>query len=226
MSVFDNEKLKTMVAERHSVRKYSSGLGQEDKEKMEAAISEVNSESGLSIALVCGNPAGLQKFGMKGHFAGAEDYIVLAGPDKDDLERECGYWGERLALYAQSIGLNTCWAAMINKKEVMKHVPEGAKYVLVIVIGHGAEQGAAHESKPAEKLSNVTADSPQWFKDGVEYAMKAPTAMNKQNFYFELQADGKVRAKPVGGMFTDIDTGIAETDFELGAGMGKFEWAE
>ncbi|TQS77312.1 MAG: hypothetical protein A3Q59_07580 [Methanomethylophilus alvi] len=225
MPVFDDAQLKAMVSERHSVRKYSSGLNEEDKKKIGDAIAEINSETGLAFALVAGDPAGIQKFGMKGHFGGATDYIVLAGKESGTLEADCGYWGERLVLYAQSIGLSTCWAAMVNKKEVLKHVPEGMKYCIVVVIGHGAESGEAHKSKPAEKVSNLSADSPQWFRDGVEAAMKAPTAMNKQNFFFELKEDGKVLAKPSGGIFTEIDTGIAKADFELGAGKGNFSWA-
>ena len=37
MPVFDDAQLKAMVSERHSVRKYSSGLNEEDKKKLKDA---------------------------------------------------------------------------------------------------------------------------------------------------------------------------------------------
>lgn len=44
------------------------------------------------------------------------DYIALAGKKADDLEEKTGYYGERIALKVQELGLNTCWVAMIHGK--------------------------------------------------------------------------------------------------------------
>lgn len=35
---------------------------------------------------------------------------------------------------------------------------------------------------------------PQWFVNGVNAALLAPTAMNQQKFFFTLQPDGSVKA--------------------------------
>ncbi len=40
-----------------------------------------------------------------GEFSGVRNYIAM-------LEESCGYYGERLVLLAQQLGLNTCWVAM------------------------------------------------------------------------------------------------------------------
>lgn len=51
-----------------------------------------------------------------GKFSGVTDYIAMIGPKGKDLEEKVGYYGERLVLYAQQLGLNTCWVAMTYSK--------------------------------------------------------------------------------------------------------------
>ncbi len=36
----------------------------------------------------------------------------MIGKKGPTLEESCGYYGERLVLLAQQLGLNTCWVAM------------------------------------------------------------------------------------------------------------------
>lgn len=77
--------------------------------------------------------------------------------------------------------------------------------------------GTADKSKTAEQVSNVSADTPEWFRAGVEAALIAPTAMNQQKFTLTY-ADGKVTAKAGMGFYTKVDLGIVKYHFELGAG--------
>ena len=104
----------------------------------------------------------------------------------------------------------------------------------MIALGYGTTQGVIHKTKKMEQVSNVDDDSPQWFRQGVEAALMAPTAINQQKFYFELlpQEKGatsrqKVRAKRGFSMvgYTKIDLGIAKLHFEIGAGKDNFCWA-
>ena len=60
-------------------------------------------------------------------------------------------------------------------------ITDGEKFVVVIVIGYGVTQGAAHQSKAASAVSRAE-DAPEWFKKGVEAALLAPTALNHQKF--------------------------------------------
>lgn len=62
---------------------------------------------------------------------------------------------------------------------------------------------------------------PQWFTDGVNAALLAPTAMNQQKFFFELCKDGKVKAQCQKGFYTKLDLGIAKYHFESVAGKDK-----
>ena len=58
---------------------------------------------------------------------------------------------------------------------------------------------------------------PQWFMRGMEGAMLAPTAMNRQKFFFRW--DGRqVTAQAGAGVGTVLDLGIAVCHFELASG--------
>lgn len=83
-----------------------------------------------------------------GKFSGVTDYIAMIGPKGKDLEEKVGYYGERLVLYAQQLGLNTCWVAMTYSKVKSAYtVNPGEKLCLVIAIGYGNTNGTAHRSK-------------------------------------------------------------------------------
>ena len=82
-----------------------------------------------------------------------------------------------------------------------------------------------HKSKSASDVSNLTDDSPDWFKRGVEAALLAPTAINQQRFRLKLEGN-KVSAKAGLFVYTKLDLGIVKYHFELGAGKENFEWAE
>lgn len=57
----------------------------------------------------------------------------------------------------------------------------------------------------------------------IDFLYHAPTAMNQQEFYFELK-EGKIKAKPGFSFYTKIDLGIAKYNFEIGAGRENFSW--
>ncbi|MBQ3106441.1 MAG: hypothetical protein IJC51_03085, partial [Eggerthellaceae bacterium] len=85
-------------------------------------------------------------------------------------------------------------------------------------------------SKAPNKVSNITGESPEWFARGVEAALLAPTAVNQQRFYIELTGAVTdagvpvVRARSLGGPFSDVDLGIVKYNFEVAAGVGNFVW--
>ena len=101
-----------------------------------------------------------------------------------------------------------------------------------ISIGYGETQGVSHKIKSVEQVSNANDLTPSWFRQGVEAALLAPTAVNQQKFFFEYipARDGKpvrVLAKRNFSLigFTQMDLGIAKCHFEIGAGKENFEWA-
>lgn len=215
------------MEERHSVRSYSSKkIEGEVKDKLQSFIKECNKESGLNMQLVLNEPNAFDSFmAHYGKFSGVKNYIALIGKKSADLEEKCGYYGEKVVLFAQALGLNTCWVAMTYKKiKTAFKINNGEKLCLVIAIGYGDTQGVAHKSKPKNDVIKASGNVPEWFEKGVDCALLAPTAMNQQKFVFTLDGN-KVSAKAGLAFYSKVDLGIAKYHFELGAGENNFQWA-
>lgn len=214
------------MKERHSVRQYlDKPLEPEIISALEKEIAVCNEESGLHIQLVSNEPKAFDsRMAHYGKFSGVSNYFALVGKKGPKLEELCGYYGERLVLLAQQLGLNTCWVAM-----TYRNVPDafevavGEKLCLVISLGYGKTQGVSHKSKPASKVARGETPIPDWFRRGVKAALLAPTAMNQQKFMFTLDGN-KVSAKAGLGFYTKIDLGIVKYHFEIGAGKENFTW--
>ena len=203
---------------RHSVRAYTKQpIEGEVLAAMEAEIARCNEQSGLSMRLCLNDPHAIKGLWAYGAFENADNYIVLAGPDTDELYRLCGYWGERLVLFAETLGLNTCWIAGSYKKgRVKKRLRDGETLAAIISIGYAAKPGKPHKSKTFDQVTEVTGEVPDWFKNGVEAALLAPTAINQQRFRFVLR-NGEASLKALSGPYALIDAGIVQYHFEIGA---------
>ena len=211
---------------RHSVRQYADRpISAKTLSALREEIAACNRESGLHIQLVADEPRAFDSLlAHYGKFSGVVNYIALVGPKSNRLDELCGYYGERLVLRAQQLGLNTCWVAMTYKKiPDAFEVGAGERLTVVIALGYGTTQGAARKSKPAQAVSNLDAQSPAWFRAGIDAALLAPTAMNQQKFRFSLEG-GKVRASSGLGFYSKIDLGIAKYHFEIGAGKDHSIW--
>ena len=214
---------------RHSVRSYEDRpLEPEVRAELTGFLAQCSRESGLHMQLVLNEPNSFS--GLMAHygkFSGVQNYIAVVGKKGSELEKKSGYFGEKVVLYAQSLGLNTCWVAMTYSKiKGAYEVKAGEKLCCVISIGYGVNQGVSHKVKKVEELCQVNGQMPQWFRAGVEAAQLAPTAMNQQKFYFVLKED-QVAAKTKAGFYTNVDLGIAKYHFEIGAGVGNdWKWAQ
>ena len=221
------------IEARHSVRAYrEQPLTEEIVKLLEGKIDELNNEGQLHIQLIRNEPKAFQGTMAKyGKFRGVNNYIVMAGKKVDDLDERVGYYGEQLVLYAQTLGLNTCWVGLSYSKVPGTYVlDEGEKIACYIAFGYGETQGDGHKIKTFEQVSNASDITPSWFKKGVEAALLAPTAVNQQKFSFEYIGMSnnrhQVRAKKGFSMigYTQMDLGIAKCHFEIGAGKDNFDW--
>lgn len=209
------------IKERHSVRAYTDKkIEGEVLFALENKIAEINGESGLNVQLVLNEEKAFGgRMARYGKFSGVKNYIAMVGKKGADLSEKVGYYGQKLVLFAQTLGLNTCWVALTYKKvKTAYKIEEGEKLALVIAIGYGATQGVPHKSKSINAVSNADENSPEWFVNGVKAALLAPTAMNQQKFFFTLK-DGEVTAKPGLGFYAKVDLGIVKYHFELGSGV-------
>lgn len=210
---------------RHSVRTYLNRPIEADKvAAIKQAVDEVNRQSGLHIQLFVEEPeafaAGKAHYGA---FKGCRNYFALVA--KDGMDEAIGYQGEALVLRAQELGLNTCWVALTYKKgKVQVQTDAGERLYMVIALGYGNTQGVPHRSKPLNKLADLPADAPQWYRDGVRAAALAPTAINQQRFHLSLREDNTVAAVCKRGPYSTVDMGIVKYHFELGAGVDSTVW--
>lgn len=214
------------MAARHSVRRYQKKpLEAEVISAIQSEIADCNRESGLHIQLVTNEPKAFDCFmAHYGNFSRVTNYIAMIGKNDSELDEKCGYYGERLVLKAQQLGLNTCWVAMsYSKIKTAFEIHKGEKLCLVIALGYGETHGVSHKSKQISEVAKTDGEMLDWFKNGVEAALLAPTAMNQQKFLFTLSGN-KVSVKSGMGFYTKVDLGIVKYHFEVGAGKENFEW--
>lgn len=217
------------ISARHAVRSYlDTPIPEALLTQLRAEVDACNAESGLHIQLITNEPAAFDGFmAHYGKFSGVRNYFALVGKKGDRLDETLGWYGERLVLLAQTLGLNTCWVALtFSKGKCPAVVGKGEALRIVIPVGYGATQSVAHKSKPAEQLSSVSGPMPDWFRAGLDAALLAPTATNQQKFRLTLLADGAVQAEATGGFYSKVDLGIVKYHFTLGAGAEHFHWAE
>ena len=223
------------IKERHSVRKYiDRPIEAEKVAAINQFIEECNRESGLHLQLVTNEPlafsTGIFSYGK---FTGVTNYIALVAPKQGDYREAIGYQGEKIVLFMQTLGLNTCWVGLTFKNIKDAYVLEqGEELKFVIACGYGQDSGVQHpQKKPITHYyrdkRGSSAPLPDWFMRGMEAALLAPTAVNQQKFLFSLLPDGRVEAKAkydfIG--YSHYDLGIVKYHFEIAAGKDNFIWA-
>ena len=218
------------IRARHSVRRYTDHpITPDVVAALNQTIDSCNRDGDLRIQLVLEDARTFRSFFTHyGAFSGVKNYFAIVGKG-ENLSERAGYQGERLVLEAQRLGLNTCWVALTYSKRRSHdrlNFGPGEKLVCVIALGYGVTQGHGHKIKSFNQVTRVNGEPPQWFRDGVEAALLAPTAINQQQFRFELVGDRQVRAVAKLGFYSKIDLGIVKLHFEIGAGTDNFTWVE
>ena len=190
-----------------------------------------------------------------GHLTNAANYLAIVGPANDEEAKErAGFYAERMVLTATLRGLGTLWVAgSWDKAEAAKHcrVTSGQELYLGVVIGHPKNhldyQAKSYEelceaqrthraTKTYEQFTATMSDegreaAPDWFKSGVEAAMKAPSAMNRQPITFSYNPADDTAAAHIDQSAEDEhhafnDMGIAKLHFQIGAGQGQWAWGD
>lgn len=207
------------IKERHSVRNYEAKKIEADKvEKIRAKIEELNKEGNLHLQFMEDAGKTYNKlFNKVAGLGSAPSVIACVGIDDETLEQRVGYYGEKLVLFIQELGLNTCWAGTFNQKNIGAEVGDDEKLVISIAVGYGKDKGKPHKSKSPEQVIEAKGDRPYWFNKGVDMALLAPTAINQQKFVIRLNEDESVDFVDKGGIFSQVDLGIVMCHFEIGA---------
>ena len=207
-----------VIKQRHAVRHFiDKPLDAETVEALYTEIDQCNAQSGLHIQLITNEPEAFQAGKTSyGQFKGCKNYLAIIGPAGKDVE--AGYYGERVVLKAQELGINSCWVALTYKKgKTQGEEKNGEKRYLVVALGYGENQGVAHKVKSLDTVSDYKPGDPDWYKQGLEAALLAPTAMNQQKFRFTRNGEN-VTLKAGLGFYAKIDLGIVKYHFEAVTG--------
>jgi len=225
MNITEKE-IKQALIDRHSVRQYlEKSIAPDIVDEIKSLIEECNKEGNLHLQFVDEAGDTLNKlFNKRAGLGTAPSVIACIGPDDDTLDERIGYYGQKIVLYAQALGLNTCWAGTFNKKECDAAIDSGEKMSIVIAIGYGETQGKARRSKTKDDVVEGNGEKPLWFYEGVEAALLAPTAINQQKFKISMSSDGTVKITDKGGILSKIDLGIVKYNFEIGSGKKLFSF--
>jgi hypothetical protein len=220
------------IKTRHSIRRYKDiPLPDDIVQVQQDKITEIYEKANLHVQIITNEPKAFKGIFAYGKFSGVNNYFVMAGKKSQGLDERVDYYGERLVLLAQQLGLNTCWAGLSYQQVNNTYVLiEGEKIACYIAIGCGEAQGVTHKGKYLRDISNASDITPLWFNRAIEAVSLASTSVNQQKFYFKYKEmkDSKhsVLAKRAFSMvgYTEMDFGIAKLHFEIGADTNNFEW--
>lgn len=241
---------------RTAVRAYDDEpIDDDTARQLEMALQPINLLGDLNIQLVRDQPKVFAEANASGHLTNAANYLAIVGPANDEEAKErAGFYAERMVLTATLRGLGTLWVAgSWDKAEAAKHcrVTSGQELYLGVVIGHPKNhldyQAKSYEelceaqrthraTKTYEQFIATMSDegreaAPDWFKSGVEAAMKAPSAMNRQPITFSYNPADDTAAAHIDQSAEDEhhafnDMGIAKLHFQIGAGQGQWAWGD
>ncbi|MCL1915020.1 MAG: nitroreductase [Eubacteriaceae bacterium] len=196
-----------IIMKRKSIRDYNmsklSGSALGSVREMVAKATPLYPDIKYSIEIV-DNTKGI--FGIK-----APHYLAFYSEAKDGDLENIGFIGQQMDLFFSGSGYGSCWLGMAKPKE---KTPSYLPFVISMAFG-----------KPAEPLHRDISDFKRKTLEEIsqgddarlESARLAPSAMNKQNWYF-IALDGKIHCyiKKLSGMqslvnnkFGHIDMGIA-----------------
>lgn len=228
------------IRARSSRRAYSGSLSHRQKLELEQLMAREKLHSGLYLRLL---EDGATAFGgitkSYGMFTGVRSLILLAGHrHQPNLMELCGYHGQRVVLGAVKMGLGTCWVGgTFDKKRVAQDLPDGLELVAVITVGPVKENRgfmekavsgiAKRRGKTAAEVYTADETPPDWFLNGVNAALLAPSAVNRQPVRFTYNGGTACAGVQSEDGLNLVDLGIAKCHFEAAAG-GRFQtgnWA-
>ena len=181
--------IREAMKERHTVRKYKDiKLSEDIIRKINLRVKTNNESYNLDMKFITDNNNALNLFFKLIVSKNVNNYILLVGPDMPETDEKIGSAGADIMLYAQTLGLNTWWIGETYNKKLSISSSD-KKIIGVIAIGYGEDNGKAHKSKKDSEVSSYQGERPEWFKKGIEAALLAPTALNKQEFM--IRGNGK-----------------------------------
>lgn len=209
-------------------------IDSKDIDTLKALINEINKESGLNFQFIQDCSKLFQGFSASyGIIKGLNSCIALVSSTKiEDYKIKTGYYGEMLVLEATDMKLGTCWiGGTYDKKQCENYVDINEEEELLCVIAVGkvledktmrekliSQMGKGRKSFDEILLEKNVDKVPDWVNKGIEFVIKAPSAVNKQPVgYSFISNEIKAYTTSEKHGYQDIDLGISMLHFELGA---------
>ncbi|MHB1390550.1 MAG: nitroreductase family protein [Thermoleophilia bacterium] len=241
------------VARRHSYRTYDGRAVEPDKlaRLTQTCLEFSRPQARLALSGTGGADVFRGIAGSYGKVTGAGAWVAVI---VDTTLPECmpwaGYVGEGIILEAVTLGLATCWVGgFFRPGRVTEYIElkPGEKVMAITPVGYATASLSAtdralkrlagsHKRLKLDELATglPRADWPEWVTVALQAARLAPSAVNRQPWRFEVQADAITI-----GIESDSDThripmrldcGIAMLHLELGAGRagvsGRWEFLQ
>lgn len=139
-------------------------------------------------------------------------FIAIFSDGSDDALINVGFMYQQLDLYAQSLGLGTCWVGLGSLTDT-ESVPEGMKLAVMMAIGIPDDVPERTAADFKRKAMQEITDQPD---DRLEALRLAPSATNSQPWYVTHDGDtlhiwreelGLIKQRTLGRM-NKIDMGI------------------
>lgn len=136
------------VRERYSVRNYDNKrkLTQEIRDKITSYAATLDNPLGPNIRIQWVEKSASskgEKLGTYGIIKGAELYLGVTMPDEEYAPEALGYDFEKIVLYAQSLGIGTCWlGGTFNRSGFTKamDIKENELFPILSPIGYPAKK--------------------------------------------------------------------------------------
>lgn len=249
--------MKKAIKQRRSVRNYN-GIAITDvhEQLIQTYISNPENLTGIfgqKIKIYLNKEEGRrsEKIGTYGIIKNAQAYLVTVCETSKETLVDCGYVFEKLVLYLESIGLNTCWmGGTFNRGKIKVQGSIGSDEMIPIIspVGYGADKSSLIDKtfrKLAKSDQRFEFDKMFFFGDFnhrieedskrevLEQVRLAPSASNQQPWRVVIGEDGAahfyIERTPNYGKnklsydIQMVDIGIAISHYEMMVGQLSYD---
>jgi len=200
--MFENQDLSALILNRKSTRTFTGRkLTDDEIWQIKSFIYNIDNKKGIfdyvRFELIENNNDTV--FGAYGDIVGAPYYLAAVTQDNKNALLDAGFAFERVILFAESIGMGTCWLAATsfdrNEAELRVELQEGEIIAAISPIGEKAADKSKAELAERKKLkSDTRLDFDELFADAatggpvvddstkemLEMVRIAPSALNNQ----------------------------------------------
>ena len=200
--MFDTQNVRDLILHRKSTRTFSGEkLSDEQIWQIKSFIANLDNKKGIFgfVRFELLENKNNTVFGEYGEIIGAPYYIAAVTHNNKNSLLDAGYAFERVILFAESIGMGTCWLAATsfdrNEAELRVELKDGEIIAAISPIGRKAAQMTDAEIKERKKLNSdsrldfdmlfADAATKGQIRDGetkaaLEMVRIAPSALNNQ----------------------------------------------